>query len=213
MITAINIKLQGHTHKLEGMEASGKQVEVKIPFRNKIHSDMLTEANVFKSVKSKPIRIDAAKVAEPFSLIAVEPKTPIEIKSDELVNFKLTVGVPSHNYTGPMNISFESLGEEVAHIELTKTFLVYKGKKTEIESSSRMLNLQKNGIFVEKVQMYKAMSSGDTLNSVEVAFPFKLVNTDPKLPAKMETPNGYIMAFFIQAPDHNYSGTLEISIK
>lgn len=212
MVTAVNIKLQGHTHKLDGTESNSDTIELKIPFKNKIHSDMLTDAKVFKAEKSKPLKIDMIKVADPFSLISVEPKVPIEIKSDELINFKVTIGVPKHNYTGPVNISFESVSEEVIHIEITKTILAYRGRKTEIESSSRMLNLQKNGIFVEKVQMLKAMSFGDSVFAAEVAFPFKLVNTEPKLPADLNTPNGYIMSFYIQAPNHHYSGALEIRI-
>ena len=100
----------------------------------------------------------------------------------------------------------------MVHIEIARTILDYKGKKTEIESSARMLNVQKNGILVENVQLYKAMSYGDTVKSVEVGFPFKLASTDPKLPVKLDTPNGYIMGFFIQAPDHSYSGDLVIKI-
>ena len=122
------------------------------------------------------------------------------------------LNAPPHNYSGPLTVSFESASEEVIHIEIARTVLNYKGKKTEIESSARMLNLQKNGIMVEKVQMMKAVAFGDTIGSAEAGFPFKLVSTDPKLPVKMDAPNGYIMSFYIQAPDHSYSGDLEITV-
>ena len=63
----------------------------------------------------------------------------------------------THNYSGPLTVSLESASEEVIHIEIARTILDYKGKKTEIESSARMLNVQKNGILVENVQLFKAV--------------------------------------------------------
>jgi len=211
-ITAINIRLQGHVHQIAGVSSSEKVVELRIPFRNKVHSDMLTEGGVFKSVKGKPISITEVKVSDPFTIASIEPKAPLEIKSDEAVEFKIALNVPGHNYSGPLTVSFESASEEVIHIEIARTILNYRGKKTEIESSARMLNLQKNGILVEKVQMMKAVGFGDSVAKAEVGFPFKLVGTDPTLPVKIDTPNGYIMAFQIQAPDHSYSGDLEITV-
>ncbi len=211
-ITAINIRLQGHVHQIEGVSSSEKIIELKIPFKNKVHSDMLTDAGVFKSVKGKPIAIKEVKVSDPFTIVSLEPKAPLEIKSDEAVEFRISLNAPAHNYSGPLTISFEAATDEVVHIEIARTILNYGGKKTEIESSARMLNVQKNGIIVENVQLYKAMSFGDTLSRAEAAFPFKVVSTDPRLPVKLDTPNGYIMGFYIQAPDQSYSGDLEITV-
>jgi len=211
-VTSVNVKLQGYTHKLPGMESSKGKIELEIPFRNKTHSDMLTEAGVFKAAKGKPLSIQSIEVLDPFKLASVEPKPPLVVKADETIKFKIIVDAPAHNYTGPLSINFNSVGEEVIHIELTKTSLVWNGAKKEIESSSRMLNLQKGGILVEKVQLFKAMRYGDMAKSIEVSFPFKLVSTDPKLPAKIDDPNSYIMALYLQAPQHNYSGELEIKI-
>ena len=211
-ITAINIRLQGHVHQMAGVSSSEKVIEVKIPFKNKVHSDMLTEAGVFKSVKGKPISIKEVKVSEPFTIASIEPKAPLEINSGDAVEFKISINAPPHNYSGPLTVSFESASEEVIHIEIARTILIYKGKRTEIESSARMLNLQKNGILVEKVQMMKAIGFGETISKAEMGFPFKIVSTDPKMPVKIETPNGYIMGFYIQAPDHSYSGDLEITV-
>jgi hypothetical protein len=211
-VTAVNIKMQGQTHTLEGVESGGETIALKIPFRNKTHADMLTEAKVFKTEKPRPLNIEAIKVAGPFSLVSIEPRVPVEIKPDELVNFMVTIGVPKHNYTGPVNISFEPASEGTIRIEITKTVLDYRGKKTEMEHSSRVLALHKNGIFVEKVQMLKAVPFGGAVRAAEAAFPFRLVNTEPKLPAELNTPNGYMMSFCIQAPDHQYSGALMIRV-
>lgn len=211
-ITGINIKLQGHPHQLPGRESNEDTIELVLPFKNKVHSDMLTEAKVFKATKGKPILITAIKVSEPFSLASVTPNVPLSVESGTEVEFKVSIGVPKHNFTGPLNVSFETETEEVIHIEISKTILVWKGKRVEIESSARMLNLQKNGILVEKVQMMKALSFGDTISGATAEFPFKIVGADPKLPVRIDTPNGYIMAFYVQAPPHSYSGELIINV-
>ncbi len=211
-ITGINIRLQGAVHQLKGLESAESIIEIKIPFKNKVHSDMLTDAGVFKAQEGKPISIKEVKVSDPFSIVQVEPKAPIEIKSGQSVEFTIRLNAPKHNYTGPLTVSLEAATEEVVHIEIAKTILEWKGKRTEIESSARMLNVQKNGIIVENVQLYKAMSSGDTVTSVDVEFPFKIASTEPKLPVKLDAPNGYIMGFYIQAPDHSYSGDLVIKV-
>ncbi len=212
-ITAINIRLQGHVHQLGGMSSSEKVLEIRIPFRNKVHSDMLTEAGVFRAAKGKPISITAIKASDPFTIASVEPKAPLEVKSGEAVEFSIRLNAPAHNYSGPLTISFESASEEVIHVEIARTILAYRGRRTEIESSARMLNLQKNGILVEKVQMMKAVGFGDTVTRAEAGAPFRLVSTEPKLPAKMDSPSGFIMSFYLQAPDHSYSGDLEIAIE
>ncbi|MDE1865034.1 MAG: hypothetical protein KGH94_00120 [Candidatus Micrarchaeota archaeon] len=211
-ITGINIRLQGAVHQLKGLESGDSVIELRIPFRNKVHSDMLTDAGVFKAQEGKPISIKEIKVSDPFSIVGIEPKAPVEIKSGDAVEFRIRVNAPEHNYTGPLTISFETAAEEVVHIEIARTILEWKGKRTEIESSARMLNVQKNGIIVENVQLYKAMSFGDIVTSADVEFPFRMASTEPKLPVKLDTPNGYIMGFFIQAPDHSYSGDLVIKI-
>jgi hypothetical protein len=211
-ITGINIRLQGAVHQLKGLESGDEVIELTIPFKNKVHSDMLTDAGVFKAQEGKPISIREVKVSDPFGLIEVEPKAPIEVKSGQSVEFKIKLTAPKHNYTGPLTISFEAVSEEVVHIEIARTILEWKGKRTEIESSARMLNVQKNGIIVENVQLYKAMSSGDTVTSAEAEFPFKLASTEPKMPVKLDATNGYIMGFYIQAPDHSYSGDLVIKV-
>jgi hypothetical protein len=211
-ITGINIRLQGHTHQLKGLESPDEVIEIKIPFKNKVHSDMLTDAGVFKAQEGKPMSIKEIKVSDPFTIVDVDPKPPLEIKSGASVEFKLKLNAPKHNYNGPLTVSLEAASEEVVHIEIARTILEWKGKRTEIESSARMLNVQKNGILVENVQMYKALSSGDTVTNVDVEFPFKLASTEPKLPVKLDTPNGYIMGFYIQAPDHSYSGDLVIKV-
>lgn len=211
-ITTINIKLHGFMHSIAGMEVKERNFTLDVPFRNKTHTDMLTEATSFKAEKAEPIRIKGLEVAEPFRLVSVEPNLPLEVKADEKVTFKLTIEAPSHNYTGPMSLNFLSDSKEMVHIEITKTVLEAKGSKIAIETSSRILNLPKGQIFTEKIQLYKAFSYGDSVSAIELGFPFKFVSSEPKLPLKIDDTNTYILNLYIQAPSTSYAGVLDIKI-
>jgi hypothetical protein len=211
-ITAINLKLHNHMHSMQGMEVKEKVFSIEIPFKNKSHTDMLTEAASFKAEKAKPLNIKGIEVGEPFRLVSVSPTTPVSVDADQKIDFKLMVEAPEHNYTGPINVSFLSDSIETIHIEISKTILVLNGKRTEIETSSRILNLPRGQIFGEKVQLYKAMSYGDTLSSIEVETPFRFVSSEPKLPLKIDDTNSYILEIYIQGPDQPYAGPLEIRL-
>lgn len=211
-ITTINLKLHNYVHSMGGLVVKDKRFSIDIPFTNKSHSDMLIEAASFKAEEAKPIRINSIEVAEPFKLLSVTPAAPVEIKADEKVNFKLEIEAPAYNYTGPMGVSFVSDATPTIHVEISKTILVRNGRRTEIETSSRILNVAKGQIFGEKVQLYKAMSYGDSAKSIEIAPPFRFVSSDPKLPLKIDDTNSYIVELYIQAPDTPYAGPLEITI-
>lgn len=211
-ITGINVKLQGYTHQLPGLESTKEKIEIEIPFKNKTHADIMTEAKVLKVEKAKPLVLQEIKVSEPFKVSSIEPNTPLEVKPDESIKIKITLDAPAHNYSGPLNVNLVTPGEEVIHIELARTILVWKGQKKEIESSARMFNAQKGGIFAENVQLYKIMKHGDVAKSIEVSFPFKFVSTDPKLPVTISDANSHILGIYLQAPQHSYSGDLEIKI-
>lgn len=211
-ITTVNIKLHNYMHSMVGMEVKDKTFAIDIPFRNKTHTNLLTAATDFKAEKAKPIVIRSIDVGEPFRLVSVSPVMPVEISADEKVDFKLTLEPPSHNYTGPLGISFISDNVETVHIEISKTILNFGGKKTTIETSSRIMTLPKGQIFAEKVQLYKAMSFGDTASRIELEPPFKFVSSEPKLPLKIDDTNSYILEIYIQAPDSPYAGPLEIKL-
>lgn len=211
-ITTINVKLHGYMHNLKGMEVKDSTFVLDIPFRNKTHTDMLTEATSFKSQKAEPIKINGIEVAEPFRLVSSEPQTPLEIKADQKIDFKMTIQAPGHNYTGPMSVNFMSDSVELIHIEISKTVLNAKDKKISIETSSRILNLPKGQIFTEKIQLYKGFSFGDPVSRIEVSYPFTFVSSDPKLPLKIDDPNSYIINIFIQAPSAPYAGVLEVKV-
>lgn len=211
-ITTINIKLHGFMHSINGIVVKEKTFPLEIPFRNKTHTDMLTEATSFKAEKAEPIKVKGLDVADPFKLVSIEPALPLDIKADEKVVFKLVIAAPEHNYTGPMNIVFNSDTKEMVHIEITKSILEAKGQKIPIDTSSRILNLPKGQIFTEKIQLYKGFSYGDTVSRIEIETPFTFVSSDPKLPLKIDDTNTYILNLYIQAPATSYAGALQIKI-
>lgn len=211
-VTGINLKLHGRMHTLDGIEVKERQFTIDIPFKNKTHSDMLTDAALLKVEKAKILGIKAIEVADPFKLVSVNPRPPIELKADEQVDFRIVLEAPDVSYTGPITISFVSDNVETIHVEITKSVLVAKGSKIPIETSSRILNIQKGSIFSEKVQLYKALSYGDTIKNISIAKPFRFVSSEPKLPLKVSDPNSYIVNLYIQAPDISYSGELEIEL-
>lgn len=211
-ISAINIKLHGYTHGMPGRVVKESTFILEIPFTNKTHTDMLTEATEFKAQKAEPIKIKAIEVAEPFKLVSSEPKAPIDVKPDEKMSFKLVIEVPKHNYTGPLGINFSSDGVETIHVEIVKTTLEAKGRRTDIETSSRIMSLPKGQIFTEKIQLYKAFSFGDTVGKIEIEKPYAFVSCEPKLPVKLDDPNSCILTLYIQAPQTSYAGPLNIKM-
>ncbi|MGD0510950.1 MAG: hypothetical protein ABSA33_03865 [Candidatus Micrarchaeaceae archaeon] len=211
-ISAINIKLHGYTHGMPGKVVKERTFVLEIPFTNKTHTDMLTEATEFKAQKAEPIKIKAIEVAEPFKLVSSDPKMPLEVKPDEKMVFKLVIEVPAHNYTGPISINFASDGVETIHVEIAKTTLEAKGRKVDIETSSRIMSLPKGQIFTEKVQLYKAFSYGDRISKIEIEGPFAFVSCEPKLPIKIDDPNSCIINLYIQAPQTSYAGRLDIKM-
>ena len=212
VISNINIKFMGNMHSIAGMKVSSRLFDLKIPFQNKTHSDMLTEAASFKVQKARPIVVKKIEVMQPFKLNLVAPDVPLEVKPDQKIEFKMKIEAPNYNYEGPLMLNFVSDEIEMVHIEISKTVLSTNGKQTEIETSSRILSLPKGQIFSEKVQLLKALSYGDEIHKIEIEKPFSFVSSDPVLPIKIDKTNSYILNLYIQAPNNPYAGTLEIKL-
>ncbi|HVC58168.1 MAG TPA: hypothetical protein VND15_01685 [Candidatus Acidoferrales bacterium] len=208
VVNGISVKWQGYAHKLDGMPIKARTFEFTLPFQNKTHEDMLTKAADFKAQKAMPAVIKAIEVSNPFKLVSVEPALPVTVQPDQKITLKMVFEAPDYNYEGPLAINLASDQVEAIHIEITKVIMQAKGKDVEIETSSRIMSMAKGQIFQEKVQMFKALSFGDTVSKVEISAPFKIVSTDPKLPFTLDQTNSYIATLFVQAPESSYAGTL-----
>lgn len=208
-VTAINIKWHGKIHTLNGKTTKEGFLDLEIPFMNKPSEKIL----MFKAQKKKPEKIISIEVASPFSLVSMSPQPPTEIAENERVVFKLKIALPNYNYSGPLNLELKTEDPDMIHVELAKTILKRGDKSVEVENSSSIISVPKNGVFLQNIQMYKILTYRDTVAKVSVPAPFTFVSTDPKLPFTINDENSYIVGFYIQAPDHSYAGPLVIRLE
>ena len=218
-ITRTIIRWRGKMHAIDenGYDVNGTTFVKEIPFSNRSSANMLTESNVgnapiLKAQKPNPIKITGVEVAAPFKLTGIEPNVPIEVQSDQSVVLRLNIEAPEHSYNGALNITLNSEVPESTHVELSKFTLRNKGRSVDIENSARIISIEKGQIFAQAIQLYKIVGYRTKVKGLSVEPPFKLVSTDPKPPFEIDNPNSYIVTFYIQPPDVNYAGSLEINV-
>lgn len=208
VISAINVNWKGGVHRLDGVTSKKQTVEIEIPFANKKGEGVL----MFKTQEKKPEIITAISVQQPFRLLDVSPKPPVEVKEGERVSFKLRIGLPDYGYNGPLNLTLGAAAQEMVMLELPKVVLKRGERSVEVENPRSIISVLKNGVFQHSVQLYKALSYNDRVGSIKVGAPFSLVSSEPKTPFSIDDPNSYIVSLWIQAPDHNYAGPLVIEL-
>lgn len=206
-VTSINLKFMGNAHGIDGMDVTTPQFDVVIPFQNKMGSGLLPD-----NLKGPPVRITKITVAEPFALMNVSPALPAEVPYMGKVTFTINIRAPQVTYEGPLSINFGNDATEGITINIKRVMLHYKGRDVELEESSIGASMQKSQLFKESVQLYKVVSFGDSVASVQVSRPFELVSTDPKLPIKADKKDSYILGMYMKCPDFSYAGDLDITI-
>ena len=207
----VNVRWRGSFHSLQGISSKESRFVYKIPFKNTIEQNELLK-DIAKEQKPDVMRIEGITVAQPFKLVSVEPNPPFEIKAGEKIEISLTIDGPEGKYSGPMSVSILENQPETVKIGVNKVILHRAGKDFEIDNSSIMMEIQKNMIFGNKIQMYKIMGFGDTANAIRVSPPFKFVSSNPKLPFTIDDKNSYIAELYIQAPESSYAGPLDVYI-
>jgi len=100
------------------------------------------------------------EAVQPFKVISVEPALPRKIGPEESVEFKIKVQGPDINYMGPMTLEFTEENREFVHLEITNTAINFKGKEVIVDDSLNIMNLPKNGIFGEGIQLLRALDYG-----------------------------------------------------
>ncbi|MDE1851701.1 MAG: hypothetical protein KGH69_03375 [Candidatus Micrarchaeota archaeon] len=206
-LTAINLKFMGSVHSIDGMAVGTRDFDLAIPFQNKVGSEMLPD-----SITGPKMTINSIRVSEPFQLLSVSPKPPVDVGYQERKSFSMRIRAPDMNYEGPMTIDFGNEPKDNVTISIEKVIMAYGSRRTELEESATSMVLQKSQVFKREVQLYKVLSLNDTVNSIRLNEPFELVSTDPKLPIKADRKDSYIIDLYIKAPDYNYAGQLEISM-
>ena len=211
-ISNINIRWAGAVHTLPGLESTSREFEVNIPFHNHNESaEKITDA-LKSSIVDNKVLIKGISVDPPFMLLEVDPLPPKELANGESVNFRLKVEAPEQSYSGPMQVRFTDAPKEKVKVEINKVTLLYGTRKVNIENSELIMELGKNQIFKNSIQLYKILSLGNSIDRVEVNRPFEFVSSEPKLPFKVDNENSYIVIFYIKAPETNYAGPLELTL-
>ena len=205
-VTSINLKFMGNSHGLDGMDVDKPEFEVSIPFQNKMGSGLLPD-----NLKGPPVRISRIKVGEPFALLDVAPKLPVDVPYMDRTVFRLRIKAPGMRYEGPLSVDFGNDAAGSITINIKKVMLHYMGRSVELEESSIGASMQKSQLFKESIQLYKIASFGDRFSSVQVSKPFELVSTDPKLPIVADRKDSYILSMYLKCPDFSYAGDMDIT--
>ncbi|MDE1857165.1 MAG: hypothetical protein KGH98_03740 [Candidatus Micrarchaeota archaeon] len=208
-VSSVNIKWKGRMHTRDGFQITENPFTVEIPFQN-VDGGTLFQ---FKSQAPEPLNVSKIEIAQPFVLESVSPGLPFQIKSGEKQVFSIKVRAPDYSYSGPLSITFTTQDQQLVHVEINKVVLHTPDKTVEIEKSAVMFNIPKGQIFKNDVQMYKAFSFGAQIKEARMSDPFKLVSSDPKMPFTVNVENSYIVSFYIQAPDSDYAGSLDVFLK
>ncbi|MGC8687597.1 MAG: hypothetical protein ACP5RM_02760 [Candidatus Micrarchaeia archaeon] len=211
-ITALKLKWKGETHEAPGLKTNNRIFDVTIPFHNRRdETDMLK--SILKSSVIESITVKKIEVAQPFKLVNVEPIVPHTIKYGDKVDFKLSIEAPAYSYSGPLEIEFVEDEPERVRIEINKIVLISGNKRVSIPNSEMAMSLRKSQIFKINVQLYKILSYGDNVSSIEAGVPFEFVSSIPGVPFKIDNKNSYVVTIFVKAPQMNYGGPLEILFK
>ncbi len=143
-----------------------------MPFTNRPYSnyltDYLTEAHLIKASDFEPISIKAIEATAPFKVLSVEPPVPRKVGPEERVEFKIKIQGPDISYSGPMTLNFVEDNEDIIHLELTKVVLDYLDKKVEAENGLVMLNMPKNHIFQQDIQLLRILDYGVRIEKVSI---------------------------------------------
>ena len=213
-VTAVNLKWRGSTHTLGKVEVRGKTFDVTIPFQNRQQESFEFLNTYFKQQKKPAIRIKGVLIKEPFKLVSAFPALPVEIKEGEKIEFKLTVNTPDYSYEGPLNIELLSDStEDMVHLEISKIIVRFKDKQTEMKDKSVIMDLSKGQVFKQNLHLFGAIDFGGEVRKITVLPPFAFVSSDPQTPFRIDNKTGYLIDLYIQAPQKNYGGPLEIRME
>ncbi|MEM0150067.1 MAG: hypothetical protein QXW10_04180 [Candidatus Micrarchaeaceae archaeon] len=211
-ITSISLKWHGESHKAPGLKTRKRIFDIEIPFHNRQDSvDMLK--SLLKNSVLDEVEISGISIAAPFKLVNVEPKLPATIKYGESIVFKLAIEAPPYRYKGPLEVSFAEHEPEKVRVEINRIVLVRGPARVNVPHSELVMELRKSQVFKVDIQLYKILSYGDRVGGISTSVPFNFVSSMPAPPFTVDNRNSYIATIFIQAPEINYGGPLEIELK
>lgn len=206
-ITSIIINYLGSTHQLAGKEVYDKEFEIKIPFRNKLSSELEDQ-----DVKKPDLRIDEVEVRPPFKLVSVAPSLPIVLPYGSSTELTLKFEAPEISYSGPLFLNFITKPQEDIHVSISRVVLSSGSASYAVEESSRSIYLQKRGAFKQEIQARAVLKPNSVIREIRVNKPFELSKTMPELPITVPSSDSFIISLYLIAPEFNYAGPLEIEL-
>ena len=213
-VTSVNLKWRGSTHTLGKVEVRGKTFDVGVPFQNKQQESFEFLNTYFKQQKKPAIRIKGVLIKEPFKIVSAFPQLPVEISENERVEFKFKVAAPDFSYEGPLNIELLSdSAEDIVHLEISKIVISFKDKRTEIKDKAIIMDVSKGQVFKQNLHLFGAVEFGGEVRKITALPPFVFVSSDPETPFKIDNKTGYLIDLYLQAPQTNYGGPLEIKME
>ena len=206
-ITSINIRLGGDVHSLPGRDV-GDVFDVAIPFRNRLGNGLLPD-----NLTGPNITVSGIAVDKPFELLEIKPQLPVEVPYMSNRGFSLKIRAPQGSYNGPLLIKFDTSSKDNIDLNVSRIMLVSEAKRVELEGSTFNMNIKRGQIFRRDIQLYKVLSFGQKVSAVEVAKPFEIISTEPKVPFTLDKKDSYIVTLFIKCPEFSYAGEVEISFR
>lgn len=211
--TKVNLKWKGSMHSIDGVPVRKGVLEITVPFQNRNEESFEFLKEYFMSQKKPAAKIKGVTVSEPFKLISAEPSPPLEVQDGEKAEFRLKIAAPDYAYEGPLNIELVSDTEDIVHVEISRIVMTAGAKRVELKDRPQIMDMVKGQVFKQNVHLFGVVEFGGTVNKIEVAKPFALVATDPKVPFTIDNRTGYLIDMYIQAPQTGYGGPLEITIR
>ncbi len=210
VVTSVSLKWKGSAHALGRIDVRERTFDIKIPFQNKHQDDF--NMDFLKTQKKPPIVVSRVDVKPPFKLVSLTPGLPASVDDSQRIEFKAKIEAPDYNYEGPMEVEFISDSSDTAHVEISNVVIKYKTKMVELKDKSKMMDMPKGLVFKQNIHLFGVVDFDNTVNKIEALPPFALVSSDPKVPFKIDRKTGYLVDLYIQAPQQNYGGPLEIKI-
>jgi hypothetical protein len=165
------------------------------------------------NLKGPDITISQITVDKPFQLLEIKPVLPVDVPYMSDTSFSLKIKGPEGSYSGPLVIKLDTNSKENIDLNVSRVMLVGPDKRFELEASAFNMNIKKGQIFKRDIQLFKVLSLGQKVSSIEVVKPFELASCDPKVPFTLDRKDSYIVSLFIKCPDFSYAGEMEILFK
>ncbi|MGC9156862.1 MAG: hypothetical protein ACP5GD_01595 [Candidatus Micrarchaeia archaeon] len=201
-ITSIKINYMGAVHEIAGFSTNDNEFEVRIPFKNRIASDLGDD------VKRPELKIDAISVGSPFELLKA-PDLPIVLPYGNSTEIVLKIRAPGMRYTGPLFLNMLVKSSDLVHIGISVIRVSKEGKSKEIPVR-RDVYVAKSDTFKQEIDLSDVVNPGETVNAIKASPPFEISSTLPSLPFSLKEARK--VEVYIKAPSYNYSGPIELSI-